>query len=125
MAAVVISQNTSRHKLQFLVGDHVLPYNMTVYQAIRQFGMNSGDPSVDLEADFDPASAVLGSSGIWAQTHTIYYRPVPEEGAGSSSQASSKGSKKSKLVAVRSSSKPKKDPLWNGESPCPVHMVAI
>ena len=28
-----------RHKLQFLVNDHVIPYNMTVYQAIRQFAM--------------------------------------------------------------------------------------
>ncbi|CAG7833938.1 unnamed protein product [Allacma fusca] len=113
MAAVVISQNNSRHKLQFLVGDHVLPYNMTVYQAIRQFGMNSGDPSVDLEADFDPASALLGSSGIWAQTHTIYYRPVPEDGVTPAAQSTSKGAKKSKLPTVRSSSKPKKDPLWN------------
>ena len=29
--------NSVRHKLQFLVNDHVIPYNMTVYQAIRQF----------------------------------------------------------------------------------------
>lgn len=28
----------SEHKLEFLIGDTVLPYNMTVYQAVRQFG---------------------------------------------------------------------------------------
>ena len=33
--------NNVRHKLQFLVHDHIIPYNMTVYQAIRQFGMNA------------------------------------------------------------------------------------
>lgn len=33
--------NNVRHKLQFLVNDHVIPYNMTVYQAIRQFSMNN------------------------------------------------------------------------------------
>ncbi len=32
--------NSVRHKLQFLVNEHVIPYNMTVYQAIRQFNMN-------------------------------------------------------------------------------------
>lgn len=37
LAAVVISQGTARHRLQFLISDHVLPYNMTVYQAVRQF----------------------------------------------------------------------------------------
>lgn len=29
---------SSDHKLEFLIGDTVLPYNMTVYQAVRQFG---------------------------------------------------------------------------------------
>ena len=27
-----------RHQLEILLGDHLLPYNMTVYQAIKQFG---------------------------------------------------------------------------------------
>lgn len=31
-----------RHKLQFLVNDHVIPYNMTVYQAIRQYSNPAG-----------------------------------------------------------------------------------
>lgn len=28
-----------RHQLEILLGDHLLPYNMTVYQAIKQFGL--------------------------------------------------------------------------------------
>lgn len=35
--------NSVRHKLQFLVNDHVIPYNMTVYQAIRQFSKLLGN----------------------------------------------------------------------------------
>ena len=27
-----------RHQLEILLGDRLLPYNMTVYQAIKQFG---------------------------------------------------------------------------------------
>lgn len=50
LAAVVISQSGSRHKLQFLIGNTVLPYNMTVYQAVRQFSNNGNDQS---ETDTD------------------------------------------------------------------------
>ncbi|CAL8126786.1 unnamed protein product [Orchesella dallaii] len=116
LAAVVISHGNARHKLEFLIGEHVLPYSMTVYQAIRQFGMIGGDPSGELDADFDPTSGLLGSSGIWSQTHTIYYRPVPEDRAtvSSSNQSNSKdNSKKSKSSAMKYTSKSKKDPLWH------------
>jgi len=119
----VISQGNARHKLQFLIGEQVLPYNMTVYQAIRQFGAGGSDPNAELEAEFDPASALLGSSGLWAQTHTIYYRPVPDEGVGGSTTASggtslvstSSSKKKSKSLtsSSKNSSKSKKDPLWH------------
>jgi E3 ubiquitin-protein ligase TRIP12 len=116
LAAVVISQGNARHKLQFMIGDHVLPYNMTVYQAIRQFGSASSDPGADLEAEFDPASALLGSSGVWAQTHQIYYRPVPEDGTSNPPQAPIKSSsKKSKSPIIKPSSKSKKDPVWHGK----------
>ena len=38
-----INQTKSvRHKLQILVNDHAIPYNMTVYQAIRQFSKRIG-----------------------------------------------------------------------------------
>ncbi|RZF46922.1 hypothetical protein LSTR_LSTR013234 [Laodelphax striatellus] len=96
LAAVVISQGAARHKLQFVIGDQVLPYNMTVYQAVRQFspaaasgcqggGGAGGDQS---ETDTD-SEAPLGSANIWVQTHTVYYRPVAD---GESSSSSSGGS---------------------------------
>lgn len=50
LAAVVISQSGTKHKLQFLIGGQLLPYNMTVYQAIRQYSCNGNDQS---DADTD------------------------------------------------------------------------
>ena len=50
-AAVVISQGGARHKLQFLVGGHVLPYNMTVYQAVKQFSPNVTNDFSETETD--------------------------------------------------------------------------
>ncbi|XP_076254826.1 E3 ubiquitin-protein ligase ctrip isoform X2 [Rhynchophorus ferrugineus] len=75
LAAVGISQSGTRHKLQFLIGNNVLPYNMTVYQAVRQFSNNGNDQS---ETDTDNETP-LGNAGIWVQTHVIYYRPLKEE----------------------------------------------
>ena len=50
VAAVVMSQSGFKHKLQFLIGEHVLPYNMTVYQAVKQFSPLVNDQS---ETDTD------------------------------------------------------------------------
>ncbi|XP_034951039.1 E3 ubiquitin-protein ligase TRIP12 isoform X2 [Chelonus insularis] len=111
LAAVVISQG-SKHKLQFLIGDEILPFNMTVYQAVRQFSCPGMDHS-EAETDSEPP---LGHDAVWVQTHTIYYRPVPEEDAsvspkpGSSSQGSS--SRKGKGKSTKISSKRKEDSLW-------------
>lgn len=107
----MISQGSAKHKLQFLIGDEVLPFNMTVYQAIRQFGCSGIDHS-EAEADSEPP---LGHDAVWVQTHTIYYRPVPEEETatspkpGSSSQSSSR---KGKGKSTKISSKRKEDSLW-------------
>lgn len=52
VAAVVMSQASFKHKLQFLIGETVLPYDMTVYQAIRQFSPLVNDQSeTDTESD--------------------------------------------------------------------------
>ncbi|XP_020285612.1 E3 ubiquitin-protein ligase TRIP12 isoform X2 [Pseudomyrmex gracilis] len=110
-AAVVISQGSAKHKLQFLIADQVLPFNMTVYQAVRQFGCSGVDHS-EAEADSEPP---LGHDAVWVQTHTIYYRPVPEEDtvtspkSGSSSQGNSR---KGKGKSTKISSKRKEDSLW-------------
>ncbi|XP_070156822.1 E3 ubiquitin-protein ligase TRIP12 isoform X1 [Polyergus mexicanus] len=111
LAAVVISQGPPKHKLQFLIGDIVLPFNMTVYQAVRQFGCSGVDHS-EAEADSEPP---LGHDAVWVQTHTIYYRPVPEEDAATSpkSGSSSQGnSRKGKGKSTKISSKRKEDSLW-------------
>ncbi|XP_039958082.1 uncharacterized protein LOC120773217 isoform X2 [Bactrocera tryoni] len=80
VAAVVMSQSGFKHKLQFLIGDHVLPYNMTVYQAVKQFSPLVNDQS---ETDTDTETP-LGNASVWVQQHTIYYRPVEEEANASS-----------------------------------------
>ena len=79
MATVSIQQGTVRHRLQFLIGNTPLPYNMTVYQAIRQHAgsrahHDGGGPNHNMDTDSDP----FGSSQTWADTHTIYYRPAPD-----------------------------------------------
>lgn len=68
---MVISQGAARHKLQFVIGEQVLPYNMTVYQAIRQFSPAAGNDQSETDTD---SEAPLGSANIWIQTHTVYYR---------------------------------------------------
>lgn len=102
VAAVVMSQTGFKHKLQFMIGEHVLPYNMTVYQAVKQFSPLVNDQS---ETDTDTETPI-GSASIWVQQHTIYYRPVEDEqttgnsknGSGSTSRKNSgKNSANNKL----------------------------
>ncbi|XP_060862971.1 E3 ubiquitin-protein ligase TRIP12 isoform X1 [Metopolophium dirhodum] len=107
LAAVVIGQGSARHKLQFLIGNHVLPYNMTVYQAVRQFSTTS-----EMEAD-NESELPLGSAGIWVQTHTIYYRPLPEDTeVHSPKPTTSSSGKKGRSGTHKSASKKVKDELW-------------
>ena len=56
-----------KHKLEFLIGERVLPYNMTVYQAIKQY-----DNQMDDDRDTDDESNPLGRAGIWIKTHVIW-----------------------------------------------------
>lgn len=44
-----------KHKLQFMIADHILPYNMTVYQAIRQYSPQVTDQS---ETDTDTETPI-------------------------------------------------------------------
>ncbi|XP_068628834.1 E3 ubiquitin-protein ligase TRIP12 [Battus philenor] len=92
----------SEHKLEFLIGDTVLPYNMTVYQAVRQFGEQT-------DADTDTETP-LANAGIWVQTHTIYYRAVE---AGEPPRADATTSRKGKGHTTKLSSRRKPDLLWN------------
>lgn len=90
------------HKLEFLIGDTVLPYNMTVYQAVRQFGDHT-DTDTDSEAP-------LANAGIWVQTHTIYYRAVENNEQPRPEQTTSR---KGKGQSNKTSSRRKPDALWN------------
>lgn len=125
LAAVLMTQgNNVRHKLQFLVNDHVIPYNMTVYQAIRQFSMNNAGMDQS-ETDTD-SETPMGHASIWVQTHTICYRPVPENDpcnytspnaaknqSHNLASSSSGYTRKGKGASGKSSSKKKGDELWN------------
>lgn len=102
---MVLSQGTARHQLQFLINDNVLPYNMTVYQAVRQFANLHADAS---ETDTD-SETPMGHSAIWIQTHTIQYRAAPP----CTGPSSTPSNRKHKGVANKSQRKP--DHLWTGE----------
>lgn len=69
-AAQFLNSGSVRHRLQFYIADHLLPYNMTVYQAVRQFSLQ---PEEERESTDDEANP-LGRAGIWTKTHTIWYR---------------------------------------------------
>ncbi|XP_013193092.2 E3 ubiquitin-protein ligase TRIP12 isoform X1 [Amyelois transitella] len=102
----------SEHKLEFLIGDTLLPYNMTVYQAVRQYGEQT-------DADTDTETP-LANAGIWVQTHTIYYRAVE---SGEPPRTDAAAARKGKGQPTKLSSRRKPDLLWNegavpaGESP--------
>ncbi|XP_039765934.1 E3 ubiquitin-protein ligase TRIP12 isoform X2 [Pararge aegeria] len=92
----------SDHKLEFLMGETLLPYNMTVYQAVRQFGETT-DTDTDTEQP-------IANASIWVQTHTIYYRAVEvAEPIRNDASASRKG----KGQPTKVSSRRKPDLLWN------------
>jgi len=74
-----VDQNHSR--LEFLMGESPLPRDMTVYQAVQQFG-GPGSGLTD-DSDSDTRTSMLGSPGIWARIHTIYYRPAQDPSASS------------------------------------------
>ena len=82
--------NTARDKstdiaqrLEFMMGEHVLPRDMTVYQAVQQFGGAGSGFTDDSDSD-NRNTSMFGSPGIWARIHTIYYRPAQEEAHSSS-----------------------------------------
>lgn len=70
MAAVHISQGVARHKLEFLIGNHVLPYNMTVYQAVKQYSSTGDREGSETDTDTEHP---YGNTGIWVHSHTIWY----------------------------------------------------
>merc|ERR1719228_1555124 len=122
--------NTTRDKnpdltqrLEFVMGDHVLPRDMTVYQAVQQLGGAGGTASSgftdDSDSDSMMRSSVFGSASIWARIHTIYYRPAAEDsGAGGSSKKGGECSSSKKGKGGKWHSKRKApDELWTDGTP--------
>lgn len=68
-AAQFLNSGSVRHRLQFYIGDHLLPYNMTVYQAVRQYSLQAEEERESTDDEANP----LGRAGIWTKTHTIWY----------------------------------------------------
>lgn len=127
-------QGGTKHKLQFLIGDHVLPYTMTVYQAIRQYSPLVNDQS---ETDTDTETPIgkeiesfvnstikivnsTGNASIWIQQHTIYYRPVeenPSSGSATKSGVNSLAASSSSFNASRKNSKNSLAKIQNRRKP--------
>lgn len=74
LATQIQGFNNPRHILEFVLNDHVLPYNMTVYEAIRQYAQGNYDENSEIDEDTGP----YGRASIWSGTHTLYFRPVTE-----------------------------------------------
>jgi E3 ubiquitin-protein ligase TRIP12 len=75
MAAMSISHGTGRHRIELLINDHVLPYGMTVYEAVKQFSNLHDRDGADTDTDTETP---FGSAAIWINTHTIWFRSVSE-----------------------------------------------
>lgn len=116
------NQAALQHRLQFLINDHPLPYNITIYQAVRQYGLlppASGASGAETDTDNETVGA-LGYAAIWDNTYSLSYRLLPSSDAadgnafgkdlleGTSKRKHSSGSS-------RSSKSPKYDALWHGK----------
>ena len=108
-------------KLELLINDHVLPSNMTIYQAIKQYASSNipatsvgTEQSVSIEADAENTS--LLNNAIWSKVHLIHYRiaqPSTSEATTSSAAAAVSASISKETDAKRSTrnSNNKQQPL--------------
>uniref|UniRef100_A0A8C7WKG2 E3 ubiquitin-protein ligase n=1 Tax=Oncorhynchus mykiss TaxID=8022 RepID=A0A8C7WKG2_ONCMY len=115
LAAQFLNSGSVRHRLQFYIGDHLLPYNMTVYQAVRQFSLQAEEERESTDDEANP----LGRAGIWTKTHTIWYKPVREDEDGTKDVV---GGKRGRAQTAPTKTSPrnakKQDELWH-DGVCP------
>ncbi|XP_053315777.1 E3 ubiquitin-protein ligase TRIP12 isoform X5 [Spea bombifrons] len=115
LAAQFLNSGNVRHRLQFYIGDHLLPYNMTVYQAVRQYSIQTEEERESTDDESNP----LGRAGIWTKTHTIWYKPVREE---EESTKDAVGGKRGRAQTAPTKTSPrnskKHDELWH-DGMCP------
>src|SRR5271156_3985545 len=91
------NQTAPQHRLQFLINDHPLPYNITIYQAVRQYGLipppsaAGAGAAAGAETDTDNETVgALGYAAIWDNTYTLTYRLLPS-GGGDSADGNASG----------------------------------
>ncbi|KAM8953484.1 E3 ubiquitin-protein ligase TRIP12 isoform 3-T3 [Pelodytes ibericus] len=115
LAAQFLNSGNVRHRLQFYIGDHLLPYNMTVYQAVRQYSIQTEEERESTDDESNP----LGRAGIWTKTHTIWYKPVRED---EESTKDAVGGKRGRAQTAPTKTSPrnskKHDELWH-DGVCP------
>ncbi|KAM8854091.1 E3 ubiquitin-protein ligase TRIP12 isoform 2-T6 [Synchiropus picturatus] len=115
LAAQFLNSGSVRHRLQFYISDHLLPYNMTVYQAVRQYSLQAEEERESTDDEANP----LGRAGIWTKTHTIWYKPVREDEDGSKDAV---GGKRGRAQTAPTKTSPrnakKQDELWH-DGVCP------
>ncbi len=63
-----ISHGAGSHQLELLIENHVLPFNMTVYQAIKQFSL-----PYCREKDANGERTTYDERSVWHNIHTIQY----------------------------------------------------
>ncbi|XP_043205178.1 E3 ubiquitin-protein ligase TRIP12-like isoform X2 [Amphibalanus amphitrite] len=71
--------HSGTHRLQFLMGGRPLPYDITVFQAVEQYGPRSQEEDGDVSA-----------SQLFQKTHTIYYRQAPISSSNGGNSSSSR-----------------------------------
>ncbi|KAK2164418.1 hypothetical protein NP493_1414g01032 [Ridgeia piscesae] len=84
------------HRLEFVVGSHVVPYDMTVYQAVRQYS-----PVLTRDGACIDAEHPLANTEIWAHTHIIQYRTVSDNAAATGGASPSSSSTTVKVRKTR------------------------
>jgi hypothetical protein len=67
------SQSNTLPKIELLINDHILPSNMTIYQAIKQYSDVAYGKTKNLDMESDLDSALLNNA-IWSKVHLIHYR---------------------------------------------------
>lgn len=112
------SADNATYSIEFYIGSNKLPRQMTIYQALQQFGTSSHTAAGSSSASSGHAgSSLLNDSGFWAKVHLLQYKLVKQvkDTESKTSVKSSKKSQSSKKVKDQS-----KSPMWfDGITPTP------
>jgi E3 ubiquitin-protein ligase TRIP12 len=127
-------------RLEFLINDHIIPHNMTIYQAVRLYSTSTQRTTDNNESETDTDESIFSSSSLWTRVHTINYRqatnssstvPAVNTAIGSANttttttattsnriRRNTNSSKKTIKTPKRSTITPTIDELWiNGQCP--------